>query len=107
MGGFFFQEVERVEIQYLTNYERIPQTVSQSINGSLSKKYSKGFEQFGELATIDSLAKTYPQYTHDDITLLDLGFVHSLLLLNKQQAYTQEATMDAHRELMKQTSPKK
>jgi hypothetical protein len=65
----------------------IPTTPEQKSQAIKSGLLSKRLHRFGDFNAIDTLAKTYPQYTHDDLFNAEIVFVHNLLLLNREQDY--------------------
>ena len=98
MGRFFFEEVERIEKQFIDNLNAIPQTAQQTKSQILSQASgAKRLERFGDLVLIDQLVKIYPRYSHDDVFDMELVFILELFLLNKTQSYIQSGAYEQQR----------
>jgi len=63
-----------------------------SLNSDLAG--GKRLEKHGDLLLIDALVKAYPAYNHDQIFELEYNFAMALILMNKEMAYTNEASND-------------
>lgn len=61
----------------------------------------KRFEKYQEMMIIDSLVKTYPQYSHNDIFYMEFQLVYNLLLMNKEQAYVNAEANHQYNEVQK------
>jgi len=51
-------------------------------------------DKHGEMMLIDSLVKTYPSYTHDDIFNMEVSLAMSLVLINRESKYVSDSTQD-------------
>ena len=61
--------------------------------------FGKRLEKYGEFNTIDTLVRTYPQYTHDDIFDLPVVMVHNMILYNKDLDYIQSRKEEIQRQV--------
>ena len=83
IGLFFLQQVSETQKIWNDRFSQIPKD-TESTNLYSQVRGEEVLGQFSDLITIDNLAKLY-SYTHDDVFLLDLNFVNTLIYLHSQQ----------------------
>lgn len=85
---FFLQTVPQITKDWDSALAQIPLSSNQKEDEGFYKLAGGNkLDKYQHLNILDSLAKTYPQYSHDDLWLKEFDFVMNLVAYNKEKAY--------------------
>ena len=85
---FFLQTIPQIVKDWDSALSQIPLSPKQKEDEGFYKiAGGVKLDKYSYLNILDSLAKTYPQYSHDDLWLKDFDFVMNLVAYNKEKGY--------------------